>query len=1010
MLHLFKNTIFVGILCSIFTLSVTAGDIKVGLYRSTGTEGISNCLSKESGIKPEIIKKLDADTLFKYDVIILGSVKGGLSQKDWADAMEVYVKSGGGVMLNHDSTGFRGWKQPLYPTVFQGTGKSRSKTVSVVDSKHSISKNLPKKFDHAYLDHITLTKAIDGKALLKDANGKPVVIAGKLGDGRVVGNGMITGFAYQRPKGNQEKAPEGGEKTMLLNAVRWLAEKPVTSLPAKELATRRRKYTNQINIRKSADVSAGNTKISTTASNKEWFHPSRFNEQGYIHPPVELMPGRFFMFDGLFISVASRGNRPRSYRETVAMLRQMKWAGVTDLVFFTNGLLRFRYPTNIKGGAYVSQGKIFIRNKINILANMEKACAETGIGLWCFWHSSVRGVGKGNQKRLEKYMVKDNKGQLYGHYVDVLNPELLAFAKKTIDELAERYNKHGAIKGIFLDELWHPFAVDYLEDNIDDFIAHCKKEYNQAPPPDIAKCFAKGPSWHNPKDLWWRRYLIWRNSHILKFTKAVTGYANKKGFKIMTQPAFSLTWDMGWFWGTGGAHKLGLAGDLLWSYEGRFNYLYEDFPENRTIFSSHTNAHSGYSMVSLIRGNYGSLFSINATWIPLVYGKGPKTVEVMQRTIRANREWFGAKKLDKTAVLVNEYGMLLGFENPAEIFKNNDALIRDKLSYSVRTSMLLIENAEYFSRYKVLIAPKYALEYLPEKVYKKLLEFVKSGGMLVVCNGKASASNADHTGVVDKTVELLGLERTGKQVNTGGDIEFDCGKKKFNFPAIEVEIVKNSGQAVPLATIKGVDTPLMTVKSHGKGKVVSLNFDFPALLRNDLTVDKANELFNSILKLEYNPPIYAKGAVKIFSNLKKGNWVVATFLHREVDFYLVNDEGRYPISGKLYVDMEKLGIKSDRYRVYSFARDREMLPQGKNFSLTGEVYWTADMLKKQGVDVVLTPNSDVDLKLNYKTDNYYLERFVLPRWQERRKTRSYEHEIIVIAPADEASMLDQEKK
>jgi len=278
------------------------------------------------------------------------------------------------------------------------------------------------------------------------------------------------------------------------------------------------------------------------------------------------------------------------------------------------------------------------RKDYNMLEQAEKACAEVGIGLWCFWHSNLKSLSKQAKQRFKKYMVRDANGDAYSYHVDLLNPKVLEYAKKVIDELAVRYNKNGALKGVFLDELWHPFATDYMEDDVDKFIKFCEREYQTTPPADIADKFSKGPSWHDPEDVWWRRYLIWRDTHTAKFTEEVTKHANSKGLQVMAQPAFPLTWDMGWFWGAGNSKRICKTGDLLWSYEGRFNFIYEDYPENRTIFATHTNAHSGFSMVSLIRGNYGSQFALNSSWAPVLFGKSTQGRDISLISLPSRNE------------------------------------------------------------------------------------------------------------------------------------------------------------------------------------------------------------------------------------------------------------------------------------------------------------------------------------------------------------------------------------
>lgn len=1009
----FLRTLSLALFCSILLLGSLSADeakkINVGLYKSIGAEGMKAALSSDNSFNVELIEKLDKDTIFKYDVVILGVIKGGLPNQDWQDALEVYARSGGGVMMNHDSTGFRGWRKPLFPMICQGIDKDKTREALVTDNNDPVTKGLPEKFEHAYTDHIVLKSGPDGKILMKDSSGNPLVISGTINNGRIMGNGMITGLTFQRPEGNLEKAPEGAERTFFLNAVKWLTEKPLTQLADDEKNKRKKEYANQISIRETADVAAGNTKATASGqktSKGEWFSPTWYNEQGFIHPPIELMTGRFFLFDGTTLGVATRREDTlRSYEETLAVMQQLKWAGVTDIICYTNGLVRANYPSEVPGISLTSQGEKYKRLNFDLLETLEKAAGEVGLNIWCFWHSGVKGLSKTALADAEKYLIKDSKGSLAGRYIDILNPELLILAKKVIDEYAVKYNKHGALKGIFLDELWHPFAMDYMEDNVDAFIGYSKEKYGEVPPANIRELFSKGKDWREPGNAWWRRYILWRDTHMANFTKSVTEYANSKGLQVIAQPAFPLTWDKTWFSGLGGTHRLASLGNFIWSYEGRFNFLYEDYPNDRTIFGTHGNAHNGLNMVSLIRGNNGSIFALNSIWEPFSVGCSPRTIENMERTIRGNREWYGAEKLDKSAVLVNEYGLILGQKDCHQAFKNNDALIRDRLSYSVRTSMVLVENTEFFKKYNVLIAPKYSLEYISAKTYAELLKFMQDGGMLIVCGGKVSVSEEDHTKVVDKTVELLGLTRTAKTEKLNGPLVFSDGNK-FEFPAVIFEDVEIKDSSISqLVTAAAVKKPLATCKKIGNGTVVSLNFDMVSLLADDSTVDKAVKFLTALQKPVYQPPVHAEGDVKVYSNLKKGNWVVATFLHRNVDFYEVSDEGRYPVRGKLFVDTKALGLNFDKFRVYSLARDREMMPQGKNVSFGSGKYWTPEILKDEGVDVVLMPNSETDLAIDLKTDDAYLNRWILPLWNERRKTRSYEHEIIAIAPIGEASML-----
>ena len=69
-------------------------------------------------------------------------------------------------------------------------------------------------------------KALNQKRFVTNEANKPLLIAGKAGKGRVVLNGMITGWASLE-KGEyegKESVPEGAERQLLFNTCRWLGE------------------------------------------------------------------------------------------------------------------------------------------------------------------------------------------------------------------------------------------------------------------------------------------------------------------------------------------------------------------------------------------------------------------------------------------------------------------------------------------------------------------------------------------------------------------------------------------------------------------------------------------------------------------------------------------------------------------------------------------------------------------------------------------------------------------
>jgi len=677
----------------------------------------------------------------------------------------------------------------------------------------------------------------------------------------------------------------------------------------------------------------------------------------------------------------------REYGEVVGLVKQLKWLGVTDIITHTGGpLTNIRYLSNLPGITYSRRAKAYGFDYLHVLC---RAAHEVGLNVWGFWHP----------KRGGDLAIKDAKGQPYADYLDIKSPRALEAAQRCIDELAGRYTKYGNFKGIFLDELWHPFVFDRMEGCVRQFVEFCEDRYGEAPPADfgLAAKLARGREWHDPKDKWWRRYVLFRNSFTVGYLRKVTKYANSKGLRTMPQIGFGFHW----FQGHGDTHNLARAGNVMWSYEHRNNSRYEHYPRDRVICGTHSRSPGGYQLVALVRGLWGSQFALEQTWLTVGYSKNPRCIETLGRMIRANREWHGAEPLSRLAVLTNRLGLDLSQEDASRAFRENEEAVQLALSRAYPVPMLMVRDTDIYERYKVLIAPQYSLSYLPERVYLELVRYVEAGGLLVLLNGSICTSREDHTRVRDRTEALAGISRSSDTIRK--TLRFEVHGEAFSFSAADVALVEPGTGVRTLASMDNGQNSLITESRAGLGRVLSVNFDVARLLRDRSTVDVAIDLMRVLLERLYRPAVRADGNFVIFSALKKDNWVVVTFLPRDSKFDTTLGK-EVPAGGRLRVDMEQLGIKTGRYKVINLARDREMMPQGKDWDFWGRKYWTNATLTARGIDVYLPPNSLVDLELPSQCKEEYVMKYVLPRWPSR--SRAYEHDIIAIAPANEASMVE----
>ena len=192
-------------------------------------------LSKEHRyqIEPEKKRELDRilavaqkdEALAKSQVIIIPKAAALFFNRS-REMVRDWVAKGGRIMLLHDSVGYRRLKS-YFPEIGEAVMNPKTHEAVVV-KEHPVTAGFKtgQQLKHAYTDHIGMKPGPQGEMLLKDERDLAVVVVGKVGKGKVVLNGMITGYASLAP-GNydgKEAAPEGDELRIFLNAVKWLAD------------------------------------------------------------------------------------------------------------------------------------------------------------------------------------------------------------------------------------------------------------------------------------------------------------------------------------------------------------------------------------------------------------------------------------------------------------------------------------------------------------------------------------------------------------------------------------------------------------------------------------------------------------------------------------------------------------------------------------------------------------------------------------------------------------------
>ncbi len=199
--------------------------ISVGVYSGHGTGEIVKALNKQAGIKAFQLAKINLEELGKCNVLIIPQTSQATRLIHFAGDIAAWVKNGGGALLLHDAVGFRR-QMPLFRTIGIGVDNPKLSKVKTV-KKHPVTKGLTpgKYFSPGFrYDHVIIEPGSAANALVVNEKNQAVTVAGNIGRGRVILNGMLTGFTgAPNEAGGRVKEPAGKELRLLVNSVNWLA-------------------------------------------------------------------------------------------------------------------------------------------------------------------------------------------------------------------------------------------------------------------------------------------------------------------------------------------------------------------------------------------------------------------------------------------------------------------------------------------------------------------------------------------------------------------------------------------------------------------------------------------------------------------------------------------------------------------------------------------------------------------------------------------------------------------
>ena len=908
--------------------------------------------------------------------------------------MHTFVACGGGIVFNHRSCG-RGKPATLFPSVAAKVANRREDTVLVVKGPtHPIGAGLPKQFEHAYYDHLILEPGPDGAVVVADREGTAVVVAGQVGHGRVVFNGSIPGYWYNSATFHQgEKPPSGGELALVVQMATWAGAGRLTALPAAELAKRRKK----------AEFDQKLADLEKLLPTPDWFGEEMLQGAYMPRRPVNELGGRFFI---TYDRQTWRGYRLKSITNDadLALFRnrmrldvlRLKWLGVTDIILWVDASgERVAHDTTVPDSAKRYRG-------VDPLAELIKIATPEGLNVWASWHSCSR-----SEAFAKKYCARDEKGEFYkyggrSYCEDLLSPAYRERCHRLLDEYAAKYKPMGNFKGLACyDELWFCYA-DFHADDLAAFAAFCQQRFGAKPPADMADRLATRRKWLDTADPWRRRYILFKQHVMTEFWRDLVGHAHAKGLEIGVQLLSTAHYSSGWCWGVDSVALARLGADFL--NTGCGQRAAASYPN--TYRWAHVHAPWGLYNTHCLRGGPGGIFfTFNQLWRLVMYANNPALPRELARHIRNQRQWAHAQPLARVAVLHHQNALQMLLPDP-RVQTNRDTALFAAIERRQDVDMLFTRATERYAQYRTLIATPYSVRGLPADAYAALRKFAEAGGTIVSVNADWTVSRSDLTQERDVTAEMVGLAygkapKPAPATVRAGDAEFSL------LPATPRRPAKALDGTRIIATFKADGAPAVTVKALGKGNVIGVHFGVGAELEKGEN-PKLVAWLAALVGAASKPAVVAEGeGFRVVSALKKGNWV-AVALYPD----------RVPSVARLHIDTKALGIAKTRFRMLMLGKRMEITRPGDLWGDSG--FWSADDLVK-GFRVTIGADHDRDMPLpeafdlsafdpkgrKSKWQSGYLDSITRSYWDSAargQRKRTYAHEIVVIAPADEPTM------
>ncbi len=200
--------------------------LKVALYKGLGVQGTLEYLADFTNVQADVIASLSLAVLDQYDCVFMLQTTS-LDNQDYLENLRRYVEEGGGgVLFQHDLCGLRrgtlGEATP-FPEICTRGERQDGDTVTIT-REHPALPGLGKDAQAKlmYYDHVVPAPGSQGAVLVTDDQGRPVVLAGEAGSGKVIFDGSINlASKTEGGSGFEERKLFGFNAALTRGAIEW---------------------------------------------------------------------------------------------------------------------------------------------------------------------------------------------------------------------------------------------------------------------------------------------------------------------------------------------------------------------------------------------------------------------------------------------------------------------------------------------------------------------------------------------------------------------------------------------------------------------------------------------------------------------------------------------------------------------------------------------------------------------------------------------------------------------